>query len=206
MNQIAIFDCLDTLQGYVGAPDGAAKKHYQSHLARVAGMPLDEFLASVPYEDQLRLTGEEIRRGGLTPRLMDGASEVLSYLRNQGVEPIIVTADIPEAAALTTRPIVETGLVSAERVYAIHHLGSKKQAETWARAKQQYFADEKTISVYEDTPENLEAALTAYRVPYSADGLPFGFLVDAQAATMTRLPNRILRGNLRSLIRPDQGE
>jgi len=138
MSDIMIFDSLDTIQGYEGAQPGLNKRHYQEVLAKGLGINFEEFMEDVSFETQLWLTAYAIRNGVLTPKQIPGSEEILEYVRNEGIEPIIVTADVPQAAELTTKSFVESGLV--ERVYAINDIGSKKDPETWKKNSRKIFS------------------------------------------------------------------
>ncbi len=185
-----VFDCLDTVQGYAGAIPGQSKAHYQQLLAKKSGLPVDEFLAKTPYLDQLEMVVKNIETGDLEPIIMEGVKPLLRYLKSREIEPVIVTADIAEAAALTTKPLVETGYVNTNNIHAIANIGSKKVMTTWSKAREIYFPNNRIVGVFEDSKDNLEAAMNAYD---SA-----GYQVN-QEENITQ-QGRVVKGNLHSLL------
>src|SRR3989338_2420536 len=99
----------------------------------------EQMLATVPYEAQLWMTVMEIQKGNLEPVVLPGADGVIEVVKSQRIRPVIVTADMPYSAALTTMPLTERGLVNPGNVYGMNALGSKKKAETWRRVRETYF-------------------------------------------------------------------
>jgi hypothetical protein len=207
MTAIMIFDALDTVQGYKGAPLGESKYFLQKHLAQEAGISQWNFVHSVPYERQLELTAEAIQRGDLEPVMLPGTDDAFNFVKELGIRPVIVTADIPEAAVLTTKPIVDEGYVAANDVYAIAKLGSKRELTTWEKAREAHFPDTYVLGVFEDSDSNLVAAMRAY------DSLGFLVMQESTHPTSTcfisHLPARIAsgkdlkevtRGNLPSIV------
>lgn len=209
-----VFDCLDTLQGYAGAPPGASKQFYQAHLAQVEGMSVEALLEQIPYEEQCRMTGEEIRKGNLKPVALDGAEGIVACVRSFGIRPVIVTADFPETAALAAKPLVDAGLIGPEDVYAIAALGSKKAPETWKNARECYFPGGEIMGVFEDTKANLTAAVEAYATdgywvqaggessPAQAKQTDREITIESAEGLYSFLPARDMRGTLRSLRGP----
>ena len=162
MTNIIVFDALDTLQGYRGAPKGTSKQFYQEYLARQAGMGREAFLQATPYATQLEQTVRAIESGNLEPIMLEGAEQTLRYVNEQGLTPVIVTADIPEGARLTAKPMVDAGLIAPERVYAIDHVGKKSEIVTWRKAGELYFPDDTVIGVFEDSEDYLFKSRMAY--------------------------------------------
>lgn len=196
---IAVFDALDTVQGYRGAELGKSKQFYQDHIAGELGISREEMLQTVPYERQLELTGQAIQRGNLEPVILPGVEYAFGFVKGLAVpmKPVIVTADLPECAALTTQPLVDVGLLTADDVYGIAELGSKKDPETWRKAQAAYFAGpgNNVAWVFEDTEGNLRAAMEAYDLNSRS-----GFLVKHEDAGRQELEDGVHRGNLGSLV------
>ncbi len=186
---IIIFDALDTIQGYKGAGPGASKRFYQEHLARKMEFPLELFLKIFPYEAQCSILRYEITNGNLEPVALPGAKELLTSVISQGITPIIVTADFPKTADLTTKPL--QGLVSPDNIYAVASLGSKKESSCWKTVRERYFPSEKILGVFEDTPENLSAAIAAYST--------IGYLVDEKTVGIDRTLHDTVKGGLAAL-------
>jgi beta-phosphoglucomutase-like phosphatase (HAD superfamily) len=186
--RIAVFDALDTIQGYAGASLGASKRFYQNVIAAANSLTVEELLERIPYEEQLRMTFEEQEKGNLTPTMLPRSPDVIELVKSHEIKPIVVTADIPESAENTLRPFVEAGLINQEDVHAINYLGSKKDPQTWTRARQELFPDTDVQLVFEDTPENLEAALETYETAK-------GYLVTTEPTLVTQ-SDRIVRGDL----------
>ncbi len=159
---ITIFDSLGTVQGYKGAEPAKHKEFYLGKVAEEHNMQVEEMLKHVPAETYLQWTAEMIHNRQLTPTILPGAGKLIQSYRDNGIRPVIVTADIPEAAMLTSDPLVKAGLINKEDVYAILDLGSKKESSTWKKAKGLYFPSGLVKSVYEDTPANLDGAIQAY--------------------------------------------
>lgn len=164
-DEIVVFDSLDTIQGYEGAKPGENKAYYLKKVAEKHGLTVDEMLEKVPAKTYLKWTADMIYSRELVPRILPGAEDLLLRYIKQGYRPVIITADIKEAAERTTQPIVDKGLVRKEDVYAILDVGSKKKPETWTEAKRIYKPSSKVVAVYEDTEKNLDAALKAFNVP-----------------------------------------
>jgi len=186
-----IFDALDTIQGYKDAL-GSSKRFYQERIAEAAGMNVDKFLQKVPYDVQLWLTYFEQQKGNLEPVMLPGADEVIDYVKSRSIRPVVVTADIQESAEITMRPFIDAGLIDPTDVYAINHVGSKKNPETWAKARGQYFSDKEIKGVFEDTEANLQAALESYDSK--------GYLVKHTDSGLSAVSARIVRGNLFHLM------
>ena len=160
---IVIFDSLDTIQGYVGAQPGKNKEFYLEKVTTKHGMSTSEMIRDVPVDQYLQWTAEMIHNKELVPRILPGAAKLITEgYRTKGIRPIIITADIPEGAALATWPLVESGLVAAADVHGIYELGSKKQSATWAKAKELFEPNTDVWTVFEDNAANLAAALKAY--------------------------------------------
>jgi len=192
--EIMIFDSLDTVQGYEGAPIGESKGFYQQHLAKTLGMSVGDLIAKVPYDEQLELAGEEIRKGNLVSVMLDGADEVIDMVKHYGVRPVIVTADNPGPVKFASAPLVEGGYIAEEDVFAINPLGSKKKAKTWKEAQLVHYPDAEIRGVFEDTAANLACALEAYNVQ--------GYHVQQTDSGLTTVSRDVIRGPLRAL----QGE
>ncbi len=166
---VIIFDALDTIVGYKGAPLGESKLFYQQRLAIEHSMQIGQMLQTVPYETQLEWTVRLYERGDLEPIPLDGSLELLEYFSREGLDCRIVTADIPEGAAYTAKSFLDAGLITSDKVHAIARLGSKIDVETWTNTQRLYFPDASISSVFEDTRVNLDAAVLAYKT--------IGFLV-----------------------------
>ena len=121
-------------------------------------------IVKMPFLDQLWKVYELQQKGDLVPVALPGSIEVLQYYHEMEIEPIVVTADIPEAAKNATKPFVDIGFISSTRVYAIQHFGSKKEQSVWKRVQGIYYPEREVIGVYEDTLPNLEAAVSAHKV------------------------------------------
>ena len=190
--KIMIFDALDTIQGYRDAPLGSSKQFYQKRISEAAGMNVDEFLQKVPYDVQLWLTYFELQKGNLEPIMLPGADEIIGYVKSREIKPIIVTADIPKSAEIATRPFIDAGLIDPTNIYAINYVGIKKDPQTWAKIKEQYFDNEKIVGVFEDTQANLQAALESY--------VGNGYLVKQTDSSLNIVSPRIVKGNLFHLM------
>ena len=160
---IVVFDSLDTIQGYEDAPPGENKDFYLEKVAEEHGMTKEEMLENVETDTYLQWTYELLQEGKLTPRTIPKAKEVLEDYIAQGIRPVVITADIQGSADITVNPYVELGLIDPNDVYAIQHLGSKKESDTWIKAKNIYEPNTNIVADYEDTKANLEAALKAYK-------------------------------------------
>jgi len=156
--EIIAFDALDTIQGYKGADPGKSKPFYQEHVAKRLGMRREEMLETVPLEEQLWLTYEAIIAGNLEPIALPGTVDLLKYVHDIGRTPVIITADIPQAAAATCSPFTEAGLVQPEHVAAIHHLGRKSDITVWQRARDIWFPKSDIVGVFEDSDTYAHAA------------------------------------------------
>jgi hypothetical protein len=159
---IVVFDALDTIQGYAGARLGKSKPFYQQRIAQRAGMTRDELLSRVPLEEQLHMAYDAIAAGDLEPVPLSGAIELLEYVHASGRTPVIVTADIPQAATLTCAPFTQSGLVRYEHVAAMHHIGKKESPETWSRTKEIWFPKSIVEAVFEDGATYVCAAALAF--------------------------------------------
>lgn len=212
MANIIIFDALDTLMGYRGAPKGASKQFYQEHLAQQAEMTREAFLQTTPYGVQLEQIVRETERGNLEPVMLEGAEQTLRYVNERRLTPVIITADSPEGARLTTKPMVDAGLVLQSDVHAIARLGKKSDPEVWKKAETYFapFSDwfPKVMAVFEDSEEYLTAACQAYgrfistNREYLLGGceasciVPVpGFLVQEEATHGEQYAERKWRGN-----------
>jgi hypothetical protein len=191
MTRVVVIDCLDTIQGYNGAEHGISKPFYQAVIAREQNLSVAEMVATVPYERQLEWTARMLERGDLEPIALPGSFALFGYLSQAGLEARIVTADIPEAAVYTTKPFVDAGLITYDRVHAIASLGSKKQSVTWKRAQEVHYPGTSVVGVFEDTEENMQAAMTAY--------VCNGYHAKEAAGGLTVVLSTIVRGNLYAL-------
>ncbi|MBW2982201.1 hypothetical protein KY343_04950 [Candidatus Woesearchaeota archaeon] len=162
--RVVVFDSLGTIQGYEGAEPGKHKEFYLQKVAEEHGMSVEEMLGNVPAETYLQWTAEMIRDKKLIPKALPGAEKKIYEIREEGFRPIIITADIPEGAELTSRLFVESGLINQEDVHGIIELGSKTDPQTWRKAKELHFPQGLVNIVYEDTPQNLGAAIRAFSV------------------------------------------
>lgn len=163
--KIVIFNALDTIQGYKGAKQGKSKPFYQKHIAKQAGYKnVEKFIYEVPYETQLWMTFFELQKGNLEPIPIAYSDLVMASYKQEGIEPIIVTADIPKSAALTCKYFVDEGIIKPENIIAMSHLGSKFKSQSWAKTQQEFFSDKKVIGIYEEEPEEVMAAGKAYKL------------------------------------------
>ena len=166
---IIIFDALDTIQGYKGAPAGQSKRFYQDHIARQAGFKnTDEFLTKVPYDVQLWMNYFELQKGNLEPIIIPGAELMMALYPKSRFDKYIVTADIPEAALLTCKPFIDNDDIQPQNIIAMNHLGNKKKPTTWKKVHEEYFPKQKVEVVFEDSIDNLFAAGKAYGLKENA--------------------------------------
>jgi hypothetical protein len=185
-SNVVVFDSLGTIQGYEGAEIGKHKEFYLQKVSEAHGMSVEEMLGNVPAETYLQWTAEMIYDGKLVPKSLQGAEKIIQERKSKGFRPVIVTADIPEAAELTSKPFVESGLISALDVYAILDLGSKKNPQTWTKWKYENMDKSRIASVYEDTPANLDGALSAFQT--------YGFLVKETEEDLSCTLNELYDG------------
>jgi len=191
-----IFDALDTVQGYKGAPIGGSKGFNQAYVAQQLGMSQEQMLSEVPYEAQLWMAGEGIIRGDLEPVLLEGAKEIIELVKQEGITPVIVTADVPYCAALATKPLTDRGLIELKHVYGMNALGSKKEATTWEKVRATHFPTNAIAGIFEDSEPNLKAALNAYT---SERKFSSGYLVKQADWIVTEHRKHLVQGNLPSL-------
>jgi len=176
---VAVFDSLDTIQGYVGADFGKNKDHYLSRIAEAHGMTKEEMAKTVSVDQQLQWTYELLQEGKLVPRILSGVEDLLTVYIERGVRPVVLTADIQGSADLVTAPLVKKGLLRKQDVHGIHP-ASKKDPNTWTEQLERYVPNANVVAIYEDTQANLDAAVKGYKCP--------GYLVKETPSGITCVP------------------
>ena len=163
---VVVFDLLDTIQTYRGAA-GSAKDHYMEATAHSFGLTVDDMKKtkkSGKHLDYLDRTADLIEDGTLEPEMVEGAGDLVQRVKETygGARAVIVTGDYEKGARLAAHPLVKAGIVDSQDVYAVQDIGDKKNPETWRKAQQKSFPNNKVVAVVEDGEDNLEAAMEGY--------------------------------------------